>query len=390
MPELIAAIAARACAAASWYCRSAAAIWVSAAALSRGSGMPAAALRAAVKAPWAAVSAWVWAPPVSAAGLPGAAESTWASAERAWVSWASACGEEMWNSRVPAATRWPSRTKTASTVPVAGAVTVVVAAACTVAGASTTSLTVDRPTAATWMPDELPVHPVSSDGAHGDRRGGALARQPHRPILGAPFAPRAREPSAGPQPDTVGHGPRGGGAGPAAGAGEPGRLPGRRAEGGHRTHRPDRADPLRAGGGRPYGLARAVLARSAAGARLFRLPGDRHVRGRGRRVRQPPGPDRRRPVRGAARGRAAFLLRPAVRDRHRRRRAARVRAAGRARRGAAQPRGHRGRRARPLRRLVRRRRPREIRHLRRAAGLDAARGARTVPGPAAAAGAVAA
>ncbi len=63
---------------------------------------------------------------------------------------------------MPAATRWPSRTKTASTVPVAGEVTVVVAAACTVAGASTTSLTVDRPTAATWMPDELPVHPVSS------------------------------------------------------------------------------------------------------------------------------------------------------------------------------------------------------------------------------------
>ncbi len=34
--------------------------------------------------------------------------------------------------------------------------------ACTVAGASTTSLTVDRPTAATWMPAELPVHPLSS------------------------------------------------------------------------------------------------------------------------------------------------------------------------------------------------------------------------------------
>jgi hypothetical protein len=41
-------------------------------------------------------------------------------------------------------------------------VTVADAAACTVAGASTTSLTVERPTAATWTPDEPPVHPVSS------------------------------------------------------------------------------------------------------------------------------------------------------------------------------------------------------------------------------------
>jgi hypothetical protein len=37
----------------------------------------------------------------------------------------------------------------------------VVAAACTVAGASTTSLTVDRPTAAVRMSEELPVHPVN-------------------------------------------------------------------------------------------------------------------------------------------------------------------------------------------------------------------------------------
>jgi hypothetical protein len=44
-------------------------------------------------------------------------------------------------------------------------VSVVLARACTVAGASTTSVTVDRPTAASSIPESSPVHPVSRTAA---------------------------------------------------------------------------------------------------------------------------------------------------------------------------------------------------------------------------------
>jgi hypothetical protein len=81
------------------------------------------------------------------------------------VSCRPVSGEEIRATNVPAPIRCPSRTKSRATSPVAGAVRVVLARASTVAGASTTSVTVERPTAATSTPESSPVHPVSTTAA---------------------------------------------------------------------------------------------------------------------------------------------------------------------------------------------------------------------------------